>query len=64
KDVDQAMTLLSGIDAGLRDEQGQFPNGSFNQRVESRLQVLNQLRKRNHGHRRTTLPGDSKGTPP
>ncbi|MEQ1830486.1 MAG: AAA family ATPase [Pirellula sp.] len=64
KDVDQAMTLLSGIDAGMRDEQGQFPNGSFNQRVESRLHELNQLRKRNHGHRRATMPEDSKGTPP
>jgi predicted ATP-dependent protease len=44
--IDQAMSLLSGIDAGSRDDQGQYPVGSFNQLVESRLQELTKLRRR------------------
>ena len=36
--IDQCMTLLSGLDAGERDEQGEFPDGSVNQRVRARLQ--------------------------
>jgi lon-related putative ATP-dependent protease len=43
--IDQAMNLLSGIDAGTQDDQGHFPLGSFNQRVESRLQELTKFRK-------------------
>jgi lon-related putative ATP-dependent protease len=35
--VDQAIELLTGIPAGERDEEGNFPEGSINQRVESRL---------------------------
>ena len=36
--IDQCMALLSGLDAGERDEQGGFPDGSVNQRVRARLQ--------------------------
>jgi predicted ATP-dependent protease len=36
--IDQCMTLLSGLDAGERNEQGKFPDGSVNQRVRARLQ--------------------------
>jgi len=35
--VDQALEILTGIPAGERDGQGNFPEGSINQRVESRL---------------------------
>jgi len=35
--VDQAIELLTGIPAGERDEEGNFPEGSINQRVEARL---------------------------
>jgi len=35
--VDQAMELLTGIPAGEQDEEGNFPEGSINQRVEARL---------------------------
>jgi hypothetical protein len=47
------MALLSGIDAGVRDDQGKFPADSFNQRVEARLQELNKLRRKNRKRRRT-----------
>jgi lon-related putative ATP-dependent protease len=35
--VDEAITLLTGVPAGERDEEGEFPAGSINQRVEARL---------------------------
>ncbi|MCP4537673.1 MAG: AAA family ATPase [Chloroflexi bacterium] len=35
--VDQALELLIGIPAGERDVEGNFPEGSINQRVEARL---------------------------
>jgi predicted ATP-dependent protease len=38
--IDQCMTLLSGIDAGERDAQGGFPDGTINQRVHNRLQAF------------------------
>ena len=38
--IDEGMELLTGIPAGERDENGLFPDGSINQRVEVRLLVL------------------------
>ncbi len=38
ENIDQCLALLSGLDAGERDEQGDFPQGSVNQRVRTRLQ--------------------------
>jgi predicted ATP-dependent protease len=35
--VDQGVELLTGIPAGERDEEGDFPEGSINQLVEARL---------------------------
>ncbi len=35
--VDQGIELLTGIPAGERDEEGNFPEGSINQLVEARL---------------------------
>jgi predicted ATP-dependent protease len=35
--INQCMTLLSGLDAGERDEHNKFPDGSLNQRVRARL---------------------------
>jgi len=37
KTVDEAIELLSGIPAGERDEEGNFPEGSVNHLVEARL---------------------------
>lgn len=58
--IDQAMTLLSGIEAGVRDEQGQYPIGSLNHIVGSRLHELNRLRRRSARHLRTE-PVDESG---
>ncbi len=35
--VDEATSLLTGEPAGIRNEEGEFPHGSVNQRVEARL---------------------------
>ena len=43
--VDQALGLLAGEDAGTPDEEGRFPEGSINDRVMQRLKVIHQ---RNH----------------
>lgn len=38
--VDQGIELLTGLPAGERDENGLFPEGTINQRVEVRLLIL------------------------
>jgi len=35
--VDEAIELLTGMDFGIRDGEGRFPEGSFNYLVEKRL---------------------------
>lgn len=35
--IDEAMELLTGLPAGERDEEGRFPEGTFNQLAERRL---------------------------
>jgi len=41
--VDDALTLLSGLEAGTQDEKGIWPEGSFNGRVQARIQELSEL---------------------
>jgi len=43
--VDEAITLLTGVEAGERDENGAYPEGTVNQKVEARLKELFELRK-------------------
>ena len=43
--VDQAMALLIGMEAGQRDEQGEFPLDSINGRVTARLRDFARLRQ-------------------
>ena len=43
--IDEALTLLTGTPAGERDESGEYPAGTVNQRVEARLRELIDLRK-------------------
>lgn len=38
--VDQCLELLTGLPAGQRDESGEFPEGSINQRIRARLLEL------------------------
>ena len=44
--VDQAIELLTGVPAGTSDEQGQYPEGTINQRVAARLWELFELRRK------------------
>ncbi len=43
--VDQAAALLTGLAAGARDADGNFPEGSLNARVEARLRELSEKRR-------------------
>jgi hypothetical protein len=45
KNVDQGIELLTSVPAGARDEQGAFPEGTLNQRVEARLIELAQRQR-------------------
>jgi lon-related putative ATP-dependent protease len=38
--IDQGLEILTGLAAGERDEAGNFPEGSLNQRVEARLVAM------------------------
>lgn len=42
--VDQAISLLTGVDAGEQGSDGAYPEGSINQRVAARLEELTNLR--------------------
>jgi len=43
--VDEAVSLLTGVDAGSLDEHMQYPSGSVNQRVAARLDELFEIRQ-------------------
>jgi predicted ATP-dependent protease len=43
--VDQALALLTGLPAGERDAQGEFPDGSLNRRICERLRELAEHRR-------------------
>lgn len=43
--IDQGMELLTGVSAGQRDEQGEFPEGSVNHRIKQRLMDFAQKRQ-------------------
>ena len=43
--IDEGIAILTGIPAGERDESGNFPAGTLNQRVEARLIQLAEMRK-------------------
>ncbi|MBT8093010.1 MAG: AAA family ATPase [Gammaproteobacteria bacterium] len=45
-DIDEALTILTGEDAGKRDANGEFPEGSVNDRVEKQLARYASLRQR------------------
>lgn len=43
--VEQVLELITGIQAGQRDDSGNFPENSVNGRVQQRLDELNELRQ-------------------
>ena len=48
--VDQAIELLTNLPAGALNEQGEFPEGSFNRLVNDKLATMSQLRAEFAGH--------------
>ena len=58
--VDEAMALLTGVEAGAPGPDGEWPADSVNARVQARVAELNALRRRHatDGHR-----GEDDGTP-
>ena len=49
-DVDDAISVLTGIDAGTRGSDGHFPEGSVNRSVEEQLVAYAEARKRFSDH--------------
>ena len=48
--VDEALSLLTGLEAGERGADGRFPKGSVNRRVEDRLKDLSRLHHKEKSH--------------
>ncbi|MCC2099007.1 MAG: AAA family ATPase [Hyphomicrobiales bacterium] len=44
--VDEGIELLTGVSAGVRDDSGQFPDGSINRLVEDKLSAFAEMRRR------------------
>lgn len=45
KSVDEALSILTGVEAGQRDNKGEFPKDSLNDHVEQQLIRYAELRK-------------------
>jgi lon-related putative ATP-dependent protease len=43
--IDQGIALLTGVEAGARDEQGAYPEGTINAKIEARLQTFAEQRR-------------------
>ncbi|MEM1400761.1 MAG: ATP-dependent protease, partial [Pseudomonadota bacterium] len=43
--IDQGIEILTGVTAGKRGEDGQFPEGSINRKVEDRLRAFAEARR-------------------
>jgi predicted ATP-dependent protease len=59
--VDEAVMLLSGLPAGEPDEDGRYPDGSFNRRVADRLQRFAKV-ARSSGGKDAGEDGDGNGS--
>ena len=60
--IDQGIELLTGVAAGERDADGEYPEGSVNRRVEDRLRRLAATAQRFSGatpHGEGAPPGES-----
>jgi len=44
--VNEAIELLTGVEAGERDEEGKYPEGTINRRVEDRLREMGETLRR------------------
>jgi len=63
--VDDAIELLTGVPAGERDEEGQFPAGSVNQQVEAQLIAFSERQRAfTNGSDGKTAAAESEGATP
>ena len=65
RDCRQAVELLTGVEAGQRREDGSYPEGSINARVDARLKEMGEAMRqfgRRGTPRRVTAGTDSKTT--
>ena len=60
--VDDGIELLTGLPAGQRDEQGQFPEGSINRRVEDRLTQYSEAMQEYSGKAAKSKPSTDDST--
>jgi len=49
QNIDEAVTIITGTEAGDRDEDGNFPPNSVNAKVEEQLIKYAKLRKKHAG---------------
>lgn len=56
KTVDEGLELLSGLDTGELTEEGTFPEGSFNEKVVSRLKQFNEALRKESGNKQKQEP--------
>ena len=42
KNIDEGLEILTGVEAGTRGPDGNYPKGTINHRVEKRLRELNE----------------------
>jgi predicted ATP-dependent protease len=54
--VDQALSLLTGLPAGLPDPAGRYPAGTINERISERLWELFQLRQKYNSEAKAERP--------
>ena len=47
--IDEGMALLCGLPAGEPDAQGAYPEGTFNRKVQDRLEAFAKIRKEQAG---------------
>ena len=52
--IDEGIALLTGLPAGARGDDGRYPDGSINRRVEDRLKHFADIRKEAANEARTT----------
>ena len=61
--VDDGIELLTGLPAGQRDEQEQFPEGSINRRVEDKLAHYSEAMQAYSGKGQKAPPAKEEASP-
>jgi hypothetical protein len=54
--IDEGIALLTGLEAGIRGDDGNFPAGSISRRVEDRLRAFASIRRNFERQSQAELP--------